>query len=229
MVLQQMFVDLKLHDIILLFPRQMNNELYLHLKSNLKNKIEKKCIDVGYVCKINEIIDYKNGYLLPEDLTGNVTFKVVYSAKMCVPIIDTQIVMKIDQIFKSVLMCVNGPVSGIVKFTDINTNLFTINNSGNIIYKKTNKTLSINDHVKVTIKSKRTYTGDKNVGIVGYIDDVATKEVVDLYMYKEYEDDEDDLKPYDSKFIEMNEDDAINEGIEPIKPKGKVENYVMDI
>lgn len=224
MALQQIFVDLKLHDLIVLFPWQLNNELYLHLKKNIKNKVEKRCIDVGYVCKINDIVSYKEGYLLPEDLTGNITFKITYNAKVCVPIPNTQIVCKIDQIIKSVIMAKNGPLVGIIKFTDINTNIFNINNNGNIIYKKTNKILVSGDHIKVTVRSKRSYSGDNHVGIVGFIDDIASNDDVNAYMYKEYDEDINEIEVVTSKMIDMNEDDTIDEGVEPTKI-----NNVMEI
>lgn len=217
MSLQQIFVNIKLHDLIVLFPWQLNNELYLHLKKNLKLKVEKKCIDAGYVCKINDIISYKDGTLYPEDLTGNVTFKITYNARVCIPLPNTQIVCKIDQIFKSVIMAKNGPVVGLIKFTDININIFTINNTGNVIYKKTNKILDATDYIKVTVRSKRSYSGDNHIGIVGFIDDIASADDIANFMFKEYEDDNNEIQVYTSKIIEMNEDDTIDEGVEPLK------------
>jgi DNA-directed RNA polymerase subunit E'/Rpb7 len=226
MALNNVFVDIKLHDSIIIFPWQLNNELYLHLKNNLKNKVEKKCIDIGYVCKVYDIIDYKNGYLLAEDLTGNSIFNVTYNAKVCIPLPNTQVICKIDQIFKSVVMAKNGPIIAVIKFTDINPLLFALNNSGNIMYKKTNKVLSVNDHIKITIRSKRSYNGDNHIGVVGFIDDLITSESEsNKYMFKEYEDDNNDEIRADNKtFTTLNEDETVEVGVEPINNNSFVLN-----
>jgi len=224
MALQQVFIDLKLHDIVIVKPDQLNNELYLHLKQNLKKKIEKKCIDAGYICRVNDIVDYKDGYLLPEDFSGNVRFRVAYNAKICVVVPNTQTVCKIENIYKAVIKAVNGPIVIIIKFTDINTNLFKIDETGNILYIKTNKQLKQDDHLKITIKSKRSYNGDNTIGVIGYIDDIASPENIKEYMFKEFEDDLDEIKPYIKKNIIMNEDDGVEE-----QPAPSENQYIMDI
>lgn len=228
MALQQIFVDLKLHDLVVLSPWQLNNELYLHLKNNLKNKVEKKCIDIGYICKINDIIEYKHGYLLAEDLSGNIIFKITYNAKVCIPLPNTQIICKIDQIFKSVIMAKNGPVVAVIKFTDININMFNILSNGSVIYKKTNTALTTGNYIKLTVRSKRSFSGDTTVGIIGYIDDIASSDDVSKYMFKDYEEDIDEIQPSNNKIIEMNEDDTIDEGVEPTKPNTGYNN-IMEI
>lgn len=217
MVLTDIFVNIKLHDNIIIYPWQLNNSLYLQLKNNLKNKVENKCIDIGYICKVYDIIEYKNGYLLAEDLTGNAVYNITYNAKVCIPLPNTQIICKIDQIFKSVIMVKNGPIIGVIKFTDINTILFTLNNTGNIIYKKTNKILSVDDHIKITIKSKRSYNNDNHIGIVGFIDDIVSDEnEYKKYMYKEQNDEiNDNIDTINNKFSSLNEDETIDSGIEP--------------
>jgi len=223
--IQQVFIDLKLHDIVIVKPEQLNNELYLHIKQNLKRKIEKKCIDAGYICRINDIVDYKDGYLLPEDFSGSVRFKVAYNAKICVVVPNTQTICKIENIFKAIIKAVNGPIIVLIKFTDINTNLFKINETGNIINTKTNKPLKQDDHIKITIKSKRSYIGDNTIGVIGYIEDIATPEQIKEHMFKEFEDDLDEIKPYVKKNIVMNEDNDVAE-----EQTVATENqYIMDI
>lgn len=211
MVLQNIFIDMKLHDLVTLLPYQLNNELYLHLKKNLQNKIEKKCIDIGYVCKIKDIIDYKNGYLLPEDLTGNIMFKITYNAKMCIPIIGIQIVCKVEQIMKSIIYAVNGPLHIAIKYSTINTNLFNISNKGDIVYKKNNKQLAPSDYIKITINAKRSYNGDDSIGVMGYLDDIATNDEIKKYMYREIDDDENDIIIKEQSNITLNEDELIDD------------------
>jgi DNA-directed RNA polymerase subunit E'/Rpb7 len=94
---------MQLHTLVVLYPWQLNNELYLHLKNNLKQKIENKCIDAGYVYKINNIEKYNIGYILPEDLTGNTIFEITYTAKICNPMINNQMICKIDKFLKYIM------------------------------------------------------------------------------------------------------------------------------
>jgi DNA-directed RNA polymerase subunit E'/Rpb7 len=226
-MLKQMFVDIELHDLIIVHPWQLKNELYLHLKNNLKNKCEKKCIDIGYICKIHNITKYDEGYIVPEDLSGNITFKVQYNAKVCIPIPNTIIVMKIEQIFKRVVMVTNGPVSGIIKFSDINSILFDTNEFNEIFYKKTNIPIKIGSHVKVLIKTKRTYSGESNIGIVGAITDIATDEEAKDNMYYDIDDENDEQIIDANTNVEMNDDDIMIEGVIPIKSEKN--NFVMEI
>jgi DNA-directed RNA polymerase subunit E'/Rpb7 len=217
MALQQIFFDLTLHDIIIAEPWQLNNELYLHLKQNLRNKIEKKCIDAGYICRISDIIDYKDGYLIPEDFSGNVFFKIKYNAKVCNVVPKIQMICKIEQMVKGIIVAKNGPVLILIKYIDINPNLFKINSNGNIEYGKNKKVLSQDMYLKITVKSKKMYNGEAQIGVIGYIDDIATDELVNQYMYKEYDDEGDIIKPTIIKDTLMNED----EGIEEIIPQTK--------
>ena len=225
MALHNIFIDLKLHDIIDLHPWQLNNELYLNLKKNLKKKVEKKCVDAGYICNINNIESY-NGYIVPENLSGDVTFKVTYNAKVCVPLQGYQIIMKVEEIIKHAIMVSNGPIAGIVRFTDTNNNIFFTNDSNELINKKTNKPLIIGDHVRVTIKSKRSFIGESNIGILGFINDYATDDEIKNNMYINLDDDA-ELPTKENKFIEVNEEQ--DEIIEETQNMTGLSNYTMEI
>jgi len=238
MALQQIFVDLTLHDIIPAEPWQLNNELYLHLKQNLKNKVEKRCIDAGYICKISDIVDYKDGYMLAEDFSGNVMFKIKYNAKACIVVPNIQIICKINQMVKGIIVAHNGPVVVLIKYIDINTNVFKIGNTGNVVHVKSNKQLAQDVYIKITVKSKKSYNGESQLGVIGYIEDLATDEQINEYMYKEYDDDGNYIKAKTIKNIVMNEDDGIDD-LQTIKPENVVESakdnskkndgYIMDI
>jgi DNA-directed RNA polymerase subunit E'/Rpb7 len=227
MALQNIFVDLKLHDIIHLYPWQLNNELYLNLKKNLKIKTEKKCVDAGYICKINNIEEY-DGYIIPEDLSGNVTFKVTYTAKVCIPLPGYQIIMKVEQIIKQAIMATNGPIAGIIKFTDTNNNIFFTNDSNELINKKTNKPLKIGDYVRVTIKSKRSFIGETRIGILGFINDIASDDEVKNNMYIDF-DDNDDIITKNNIVIEVNDDEDEIDTFDNTQNMTSLSAYTMEI
>ena len=204
MVLQQIVVNMKLHNTIVLLPNQLNNDLYLNLKTNLKYKVEKKCISVGYIYKVLSIEDYSKGYIIPEDLNGNIIFNVTYIASVCNPIVNNQMICKIDKFIKNVILCKNGAVTIIITTNNINTSLFNINSQGSLIYLKNNSKLNNNCYLKITIKSKRSYIGDNVVGVIGFIDDVATTEEINEYIY--VPDEEDIYANENQDNIEINED-----------------------
>lgn len=211
MVLNIIFINMELHDIVTIYPWQLNNELYLHIKNNLKNKIEKKCTNAGYICKIKDIVDYKDGgSLQPEDLTGNVVYRIRYNCLVCNPIPKSETITKIEQIIKGIIMSRNGPVLAISKMTDINTNLFSIDNLHNIIYISSKQQLKIGNYIKITIKSTRFFNGDDNLGVIATIDDIATQAEITEFMYNNIDDD-DVLHTTTNKNIIMNEDEQLDD------------------
>ena len=40
----------------LIRPQQINNDIYINLKNNLKKKVEKKCNKYGFITKIYKIL-----------------------------------------------------------------------------------------------------------------------------------------------------------------------------
>ena len=53
---------------IMLYPNQMDNKLYLHLKTNLSNKLLGKCYkNYGYISKIYKINEISEGNIEDED------------------------------------------------------------------------------------------------------------------------------------------------------------------
>ena len=206
MVLQQIVINMKLHNLVILLPKQLNNDLYLNLKYNLKRKVEKKCISAGYIYKVLSIEDYSNGYMIPEDLNGNIIFKIIYIASVCNPIVGNQMICKIDKFIKNVILCKNGAVTIIITTNNINVSLFKINNQGALIYTVTDTKLTTNNYLKITIKSKRSYTGDNVIGIIGFIDDIATNDEINEYMYVPDEHDNDISIEDNDENIEITED-----------------------
>ena len=46
------YLDSELYSRILIRPQQINNDIYINLKNNLKKKVEKKCNKYGFITKI---------------------------------------------------------------------------------------------------------------------------------------------------------------------------------
>jgi DNA-directed RNA polymerase subunit E'/Rpb7 len=230
MALTQIFVDKQLHDIVPIKSRQITPDIYIHLKNNLIQKVEKRCSGAYYVSKVREITKYEDGEMRSEDFSGDVQFKVTYNARICIPTIGSNVVCKIDNLIKLVIMASNGPLTCSIKIseTNIDQNVFTIQNADKIISKKTNKELAIGDYIKVTITNHKIFPGQEYIAAFAKIYDIATPDEINGFMFKELEADDAVLVDND-EVIEMNEDNAIDEGIVPIKSAAIRETFIQDI
>lgn len=209
------FVNIELHSVVPIQPYQMNNELYLHLKNNLKHQVENKCNNIGYICRVNEIVNYDIGYIEPEDFTGNVLFDVTFNAQICIPIKNTNIVAKIESIHKQLIIANNGPIKCIIKTNDINNEHFLVSPQNNkIIIRSNNVPLNMNDYVVINIRSQKSYVGEDKIGVMGYILNIASSEERKQFYYSDYIDDEDNIMIKTNDYINMNDDDFIDEKID---------------
>ena len=174
----------------MLKPHQMNDDLYLGLKKNLIDANEGKCTKDGYIVKIYKIVEYKNGVIEAENFTGIAIYDVKYLAKVCSILKETIIVAKITSYVPNAGFALAdfGPIVRII-FTknerDINSKVFSIGNDKNIFYISTQQKLGINDYVKIQIKSIKFSPGDTVIKCMGYLDNLADSEEIDLYAYKD--------------------------------------------
>lgn len=166
---------------IKIHAHQINNDLYINLKNNLKKKVEKKCNKYGYITKVYKILDHDNGYIVPENLDSSPIFNIRYSCRICVPIASTLIICKIDLMNKVLIKVSNGPIIGIIKINEINKNNFSVNNN-KILHK--GKDLSIDMYVKVLVIKSNLFSGDKRIIILGKLEDIASKSEINKF-YKE--------------------------------------------
>lgn len=182
--------DEKLYTRVILKPHQMNDDLYLSLRKNLVDKIEGKCTKDGFIIKIYKIIEYKNGVIEPENFTGSAVYDVTYLAKICSILKETIIVAKITSYVPNAGFALSdfGSIVKII-FTknerDINSKVFSIGNDKNILYIPTQKKLGVNDYVKIQIKSIKFSPNDTVIKCMGYLDNIATLEDIELYSYKD--------------------------------------------
>ena len=203
------FVNLELHTIVAIKPYQLNNDLYIHLKNNLKLQSENKCNSIGYICKINEIIKYDDGYIEPEDFSGDILFNVSFTANICIPLKNTYIVTRIESIHKQLIIANNGPIKCIIKTNDYNHDKFSMSTQSKLIYKSTNKTIVSDDYIIVHIRSHKSYVGEDKIGIMGFIEDIPTDNDIKNYYYTKHLE-EDEITINQVEYSMLNEDDNEN-------------------
>lgn len=173
-----------------LLPYQMNFNLYNNLKTNLIRAVERKCNDIGFIVKVYKITNYKTGILESENLSGNAIYTLTYIANVCKPIEKTQIIVKIDMPSNNnivniktlkAIKAVNGPIDCVILSNLIDMDNFTINGDGSITCKRNGALMQNQDYVKVTIQNLNINAGMNNIVMIGYMNDMATEEEVEMY------------------------------------------------
>lgn len=165
---------------ILLEPYQMNTDFKIHLKSNLKKKVEKKCNKNGYVDEIYKILSYGDGIMKPENLSGNALYKIKYHCRLCLPIDNSIIISQVKVINQDLIITINGPIMNFIPRDNIDTTIWDI--LENFKHKhKENEKLKIGDYVLVQILNKRINNHDTQIKTICKLLDFADENQVKNY------------------------------------------------
>jgi DNA-directed RNA polymerase subunit E'/Rpb7 len=176
---------------IIIEPHQMNSDIRNHMKYNLKKKVEKKCNKNGYVDEIYRITYYSDGFMIPENLSGNAIYNITYHCKLCIPIENSIIIGQIKVINQELVVAINGPIMIFIPRDNIDP-LYWTNNIDNFTHKeKTNVKLNIGDYVCIQIINKRINQYDTQIKTIGRLLDIPTTKQIEQF--------------YGSKIDEVNE------------------------
>lgn len=180
MNLNKPYYDIEQEENVLLKPQQMNSDILLNLKVNTKEKIEGKCNKYGYIDKVYKILEYNDGLLESENLSGGAIYRVKYHCRIYTPLENTSIIGEIILLNPELIIVINGPIRIFIPRESINSENFDINR--NFMVKKDKSSLELNQRVIVCIKDKKINPGDKNIKCIGYLLDIATeKQIKDYY------------------------------------------------
>ena len=171
---------------IMISPDQMDNKMYIHLKSNLINKLENKCYEnYGYIDKIYNIEEISDGIIEPEDPSCSAKMIVRFSCNLFLPIVGKEIICKIDRMNKALIMGVNGPAIKVIISADkINKDNFFSDVNRNIRVKGTSEVVLPGMYLRVLVLSKSFSNYDKNILVIGYLQDIATQKEIEDYIEK---------------------------------------------
>lgn len=176
------YSDTELYSRILLQAKDINNDIYITLKNNLKKKVEKKCSKYGYITKVYRLLSYNDGEIPAENFDASVIFNIKYSCRLCYPTNESNIICNVDLLNKSLIKASNGPIICIISLNRINTDVFNIDNKGDIIHIDTNHLLTSNDKIVVNIKGINFFPNDERIVVLGYLNNIPTdKEINDYY------------------------------------------------
>lgn len=189
------YINTKLYTSVALHPDQMDNKIYINIKNNLENKVNKRCFrNYGYIMQIYEILEYKDGVIEAENFMSSASFDIVFSCCLCRPLINKEIVCQVDRVNKVLVTALNGPILVIITNDRINDDIFFTDNNNNIRYKDketdSSKVLKEKEFVKVIIKSIVFNNGDDRIKAIGYLNKMATDKDVEKYYKELYNTDE---------------------------------------
>jgi DNA-directed RNA polymerase subunit E'/Rpb7 len=139
---------------LLIESKYLDENIDEYINKLLRNKIEGKCVDEGYIKPDTiKIIKKSAGILLGSRFTGDITYKVAYTAEICNPVIGNIIECKVRFVNKLGLLGNNGPITIIVgkQFHDSEDDINNIKDG---------------DTVKVEVIAKKFYLNDTEIKII---------------------------------------------------------------
>lgn len=166
-------------DIIQIKPYHMNSDIINNMLKILKNKVEKKCNENGYIETAYKIISYSDGEMAPENLNGSANYQLTYDCKIYMPIEDSILIGLVRIINQDLIIAINGPILIFILKNNIDTTIWNIlNNYENI---NTKQKLAVGDHIKIHILDKRVNKNDVQIKVLGEMLDYATLEEIETY------------------------------------------------
>ena len=167
---------------VMLQPTQMDNKMYLHLKTNLVNKLSGKCyLNYGHIMKIYKIDEISDGIIEAENNSCSAKIIVKFSCKLCIPIKNKEIICKIDRMNKTLISGINGPIKSIITPDKINKEKFFTDTDRNIRIKGNSEPLLPDIYIRVLILSYTFSNYDTDIISIGFLQDIATTEEVEMY------------------------------------------------
>lgn len=183
--------------IVELLPSQMNSNLYSHLKRNIEMRVLGKCNNVGLFIKVEKLLNYDENEINIENFSANAEYSVVYLATLCVPLPDTEVILRVNKTIcehgNYLFDAGNGALKCVMSVKN-NSHFLSMKNS-KIHMTKYDKSLDIGDYIRVLIKNKRSDPRDTKIAIAGKIIDIATDEEIKNHYYKEEHINEDVEEP----------------------------------
>jgi len=167
------YKDVEQHTVVSLEPYQMNSDIAINTKINLKNKVENKCNKYGYIVKVHKILETSDGNLPAENFSGNAIYDIKYHAKICIPINNTYIIGKIMVSNKKLIVATNGPIRIFIPKNNIDTTNFEIRNN-DLFHKKTNKNLDLDTYIKVLILNHKISQNSTEINSIGILNNIAS-------------------------------------------------------
>lgn len=171
--------NIKQYTRILIESFHMNSDIRNNMKIVLKKKVEKKCNKNGFVDEVYRILEYSDGFMPPENLSGGAIYNITYHCKLCIPVENTIIIGQVRVINQELVVAINGPIMFFIPKENIDTNIWDIPEG--YFNKLLKRKLVSGDYVKIQIIDKRINQNDSQIKAIGKLLDLATPEETEKY------------------------------------------------
>ena len=174
------YINTILETSVLLHPSQMDNNIDIHLKNNLKKQHENKCIkNIGYVKEVYAIKDIRGQLIDMENSECSQMFILTFKCKLYCPIIGRYIIAKMDKITEKICTAINGPMRIIITPNRIDNKRFYTGSGDMIIRIKPNsEILTQNHYVKIYVEGMTFADKDELIIIIGFLMDIANQDEI---------------------------------------------------
>jgi len=173
------YQNMKQYTNILIEPYHMNSDIKNNMKTVLQKKVENKCNKNGYVVEVYRIIEYSDGKMPRENLSGSAIFNITYHCKICIPVENSVIIGLVKVMNQELVIASNGPI--IIYIPKENVDINTWNVQNNYLNKNNNKKLKKDEYIKIQIIDKRINLYDVQIKAIGKLLDYASDSEVEMY------------------------------------------------
>lgn len=173
------YKDIVQYTKIKILPHHMNSDIRTNMKLNLKKKVEKKCNNNGFIDEVYRIVEYDEGLMVVENLSGSVNYNIKYECRICIPVENSVIIGRVKIKNPELIMVINGPLYIFIPKDNIDTNVWNINE--NFMNNKTKTKLKEGNFVKIQIVNKKINQNDYQIKCIGKLLDYASEEEVNKY------------------------------------------------
>lgn len=176
------YTNTQLEIVMELKAHQMNNDIYIHMKNNLIDMYEKKCMkSYGYIEKVYSIEELAVGIVEFENMLCSATYKVKFNCKLCIPIVGREIICKVDRMTSQIGIAVNGGIKATILPYKINKDVFYTDQNFSIRIKKNGQLLKQDDFVKILVTQVVFANKDTNIIVVSNLQDLASDKEIEMY------------------------------------------------
>jgi DNA-directed RNA polymerase subunit E'/Rpb7 len=220
MASKDIYITMKLQARINLPPDKIDNKIDYHLERILKQKNGDRCIGNNYVVRNSiRLLKRSDGRQIGSHFTGDLTFDINYSAKVCNPPINAKINCVIESFNKLGIIAKTGPLEIILPRENHDTKE---------IFESDNKILNIGDTIKVQVLMSQARF-DTILVIAHYLEKVDKKQTrqfqLELSNHLDIENISvtfiDESEDYPEDFLKTNLKANLDEKISKITPEQK--------
>lgn len=177
------YINTILETNVLLHPSQMDNNIDIHLKNNLKKQHENRCIkNIGFVKEVYSIKDIKGQLIDMENSECSQMYILTFKCKLYCPIIGKYIIAKMDKITEKISTAINGPMRIIITPNRIDNKRFYTGTGDMVIRIKPNsEILTQNHYVKIYVEGMTFADKDELIIIIGFLMDIANNDEIENF------------------------------------------------